>query len=141
MTSECIRCKLLLPLSDLGLCAQCAKAEQRGKDKGGLCAYCGKARATTVDHVIPQSLAKKQRNPHQGQCSCKLCDSRRPAIPEYLLVTVPACGPCNWRKGTRRLVPPSWEPRIELLNELLPGTPWRTWDGSPLSPAFREVAI
>lgn len=85
------------------------------------CAYCGK-RAIHTDHVIPRSLAKKH-----------------PELPAELLATVRSCGPCNWLKLTRRLVPPSWSDRIDTLNELLPGTPWRVWTGGMLEPAYRDV--
>lgn len=51
-------------------------------------------------------------------------------IPAELLVTVPSCFRCNMLKGDSRLVPHTWADRLDLLNELLPGTPWRTWDGS-----------
>ena len=41
--------------------------------------------------------------------------------------TVPACGPCNWRKLTRRLVPVGY-PRLTELRELT-GKIWMEWDG------------
>ena len=73
------------------------------------CAYCGKARAIHKDHIVPKALRRR----HGGWDD----------------VTVPACGPCNWRKGTLRLVPPSWADRLHEL----PGVkPWRVWDGGRL---------
>lgn len=72
------------------------------------CAYCGGV-ATHRDHIVPIALRRR----HKGYDG-----------PEY---QVAACSPCNWRKGTRRLVPPSWAHRIGEL----PSGPWRVWGGSP----------
>jgi hypothetical protein len=94
----------------------------------GACAYCQKRRAVNRDHVVPRSLVKRLKG-----------RPLRSDIPEELLVTVPACLFCNTGKGTRRLVPPSWADRVALLNELIPGKPWRVWDGDTKSPAYREV--
>ena len=74
-----------------------------------------------MDHVVPKYLAK-----------------RHPELPPELTATVPCCFPCNIRKGTRKLVPESWDDKLPLLRELIPG-PWRTWDGDPLSPNYREA--
>lgn len=87
----------------------------------GLCSYCLVRTAIHQDHVVPKSLARKR------------------AGPPWVQETVPSCGPCNWRKGTRRLVPPSWADRVELLNDLYPGTPFRVWHGNTQEAAFREV--
>lgn len=87
------------------------------------CAYCQTRDAVNKDHVVPKSL----RRAH--------------TIPDEFQGTVPACFSCNMRKGQRRLVPPSWAHLIPQLNEHFGGTPWRTWDGNPMSPAFREVHV
>lgn len=47
--------------------------------KRRMCAYCGKALATTMDHAVPKCLFV-------------------PPLPTDM-VTVPACDPCNKRKG------------------------------------------
>ena len=87
------------------------------------CAYCNNRPAVNRDHVIPKATRK-----HGA------------AIPAELLLTVPACFECNMRKGTRKLVPPSWKDKIGALKEAIPGQ-WRVWDGDPMSPAFREVHL
>ena len=89
-----------------------------------LCAYCGVNRAIHSDHVVPKSLLKKHLELRAFT---------------WLAAKVPSCGECNWRKGTRRLVPPSWASKVAALNELLPGTEWRVWDGNPASKAFARV--
>lgn len=89
----------------------------------GRCAYCRERPAIHLDHVVPQSLVKKTRKP----------------IPERLLVTVPSCGECNWRKQTRRLVPLSMTALVVELNEHFPGPPWRVWTGGLSEPGYREV--
>ena len=96
-----------------------------------VCSYCGTRRAVNKDHVIPRSIAKLQRPTRKHP-------DRKP-LPEHLLVTVPSCFECNIRKQSRRLIPASWADRVDLLNELIPGSPWRVWDGDTKSPAFREA--
>lgn len=88
-----------------------------------VCAYCNQRRAVNKDHVIPKSTAKKHLN-----------------LPAELLVTVPSCFECNIRKGTRKLVPPSWADRVEMLRVFIPGQ-WRVWDGDPQSEAFTAVHL
>lgn len=88
-----------------------------------LCAYCRRMPGATADHVVPRSYR------------------RRAELPKRLRGTVRACWECNLRKGNRRLLPSSWADRVDQLNDLLPGTPWRTWDGSTTSPAYREVWV
>lgn len=88
-----------------------------------MCAYCASARAVHMDHVVPKSLAKRHD------------------LPAEFTATVPACFACNTRKGARRLLPPSWADKVDELNELLPGTPWRVWAGSVDEPAYREVHV
>lgn len=93
------------------------------------CAYCG-ARAVNKDHVIPRQVVRtyNRRAPLDA-----------PSIPAEWLETVPACFACNMRKGSRRLVPPSWGKRVEKLNKFFGGTPWRVWHGGTDEPAFRET--
>ena len=70
------------------------------------CAYCGE-RAIHLDHLVSRAMRRR----HSG----------------WEDATVPSCGPCNWRKGTRRLVPMDYEPFDKL-----PGTrPWMRWNGDP----------
>lgn len=70
--------------------------------RGQACAYCG-APAIHADHVVSKAMRRR----HTGWDD----------------VTVPACGPCNWRKGTRRYAPPGFD------LSTLPGKGWQTWDG------------
>lgn len=72
------------------------------------CAYCEKERAVHRDHILSRALRRKH--------------------PGWDDVTVPSCGTCNWLKGTRRLVPPSWEHRIPELEELS-GKRWAVYRG------------
>lgn len=106
-----------------------------------VCAYCGKARAVNRDHVIPQSLRKRMAKEKAWMKRVRIESGHYYAneIPAYLLVTVPSCFRCNMLKGDSRLVPPSWVDRVDILNELLPGTPWRTWDGS--TAALKRVHV
>ncbi len=90
------------------------------------CAYCG-APAIHMDHVVPKSL---QRKYHQ-------INGRH--LPLLLRGTEPSCGPCNWRKLNRHLVPPSWAFLVDELNERVGGAEWRVWRGGVDEPAFREV--
>jgi 5-methylcytosine-specific restriction endonuclease McrA len=79
------------------------------------CAYCG-GRAFQADHIVPVALRRR----HPGFDT-----------DDYL---VASCPRDNWRKGTRRLVPPSWADRLHEL----PGTrPWAVWDGGPLPEVLR----
>ncbi len=74
--------------------------------RGRPCSYCKAAPSIHLDHIVPKALRRR----HKG----------------FDDLTVPSCGPCNWRKGTRRLVPMDYEPFDEL-----PGVrPWKRWDGS-----------
>lgn len=93
-----------------------------------VCAYCRKKRATHSDHVVPKSLKKTHKDIWE-------------AAPNLCGATVPACHECNWRKGTRRLVPPSWSDYVETLNVYFPGTPWRVWMGDVTEDAYREVHV
>jgi len=84
------------------------------------CAYCGQ-RAVHNDHVLPRSLVKRyNRDRHRYG---------RPEIPSRWLVTVLSCGSCNWRKLTRRLVPPSWAGDVELLSAFFGGPKFQVWSG------------
>lgn len=109
--------------------------------RGLACAYCGKP-AVNEDHVVPKSLRRrvkqdaawrKRRMPRStGYAALR-------EVPAELLKTVPACFGCNIRKGSRRLVPPSWASKVPLLNEYFPGVPWRVWTGGVDEPAYAEV--
>ena len=87
------------------------------------CAYCGSRPAVNADHVVPKALRKTLREKYGS-------------LPEELRGTVPACMACNVRKGTRKLVPPSWADYIPILKEFIPGQ-WRVWDGNPMSASYR----
>jgi hypothetical protein len=102
------------------------------------CAYCGVRRAVNRDHVIPKALRKNGAIKRRGKAIRAVFEVR--IIPEELARTVPCCFECNMRKGTRKLVPPSWAQHIPALKELIPGK-WRVWKGDPLDPAFREVHV
>jgi len=102
------------------------------------CAYCRTRWAVTVDHVVPRSLIGKHRSSRRRK---KPCTCRRHDVPAFLLVTVLACLECNLLKGTRRLIPLSWEPCLPELERYFPGTPWRVWSGDVREPAFREVWV
>jgi hypothetical protein len=88
-----------------------------------VCAYCGD-KAIHMDHVVPKSLQRKYHQQHGKK------------LPLDLAATVPSCGDCNWRKGTRRLVPPSWADKVDELNVLFFGSRFRVWAGDPQSEAF-----
>jgi len=81
------------------------------------CSYCKKARAIHEDHIMPY---RRKREEHA------------------FFDTVPSCGPCNWAKLTRALVPVGY-PRLEELRTLVPWKNWREWDGDPTSEAFKET--
>ena len=117
---------------------QAVPSEQRNgrADAGRLCAYCHKERAVNRDHVVPKSLRKTHNTNYRVSSARR--ESRTP-VPAELLRTVPSCFACNIRKGSRRLVPPSWAKHIARLDELFPGTPWRVWHGGLDEPAYREA--
>lgn len=102
---------------------------------GPRCAYCRKARAVNRDHVVPKAL-RKGYEANQRVVS----EWQKEAIPLDLLGTVPSCFNCNIRKGTRRLVPPSWADRVEDLNRFFGGREWRVWSGDPNDAVFTSVA-
>jgi len=91
-----------------------------------VCAYCG-ATAIHMDHVVPKSLQRKYHQINGKKLRLELAH------------TVPACGRCNWFKGTRRLVPPSWEHHVPELNDMFSGAPFRVWRGDVAEPAYSEV--
>jgi hypothetical protein len=93
----------------------------------GPCAYCRVRRAVHADHVIPKSLQKKYAR--MGK-----------PFPAALCETVGACAPCNWLKLTLRLVPPSWADRLDEINALVSGTPFRVWAGDPLARYYGVTA-
>jgi len=87
------------------------------------CAYCG-AQAAHADHVVPRQMRRRAKAAGYNVDS-----------PDNL---VPACGPCDWRKLSRLLIPPSWEDRLDELNALGIGT-FRVWRGDTSEPAFSGV--
>lgn len=125
------------PDTGLRQCRECAKERNRSypnrkkvfikrtvrqrlmNEANGICAYCGQSGARSLDHVVPKA------------------DRRRAGISDtdeaYLVV---ACLTCNIRKGTRKLVPPSWANKIAQLREVIPGH-WRCWNGDPKAASFR----
>lgn len=99
-----------------------------------LCAYCQKEPAVTKDHVVPKTFLRK------GHAWSNQRRKALRALDPSLLKTVPACYTCNLRKATRKLVPASWEGKIPLLKQAIPG-PWRVWNGDPQDAAYREVHV
>lgn len=79
---------------------------------GYRCAYCG-GRAIHRDHIVPIALRRR----HTGFDG-----------PEY---QVASCGPCNWRKGTRRLAP------VGFAIDTLPSSGWQVWDGGRIPEVLR----
>lgn len=76
------------------------------------CQYCtGRSGDSRLhaDHLIPKALRRRHR--------------LRDDDPAYL---VAACASCNLHKSTFHLVP---ENRAFMI-PILPGTGWRTWDGT-----------
>lgn len=85
------------------------------------CEYCGKTRAIHKDHGVPKSKFKTNKN-------LAALLGFGPNDPQNL---IDACGPCNWRKGSLKRVPPSWASRVDFLNALMGGKPWKVWNGDP----------
>lgn len=77
-----------------------------------VCAYCGQ-RATMVDHILSRAESRRQQISRDDEDWC--CS---------------ACLACNLRRGTRRLLPPSWAERQAELEERT-GKRWLVWDGDP----------
>jgi len=73
-----------------------------------ICSYCLTARAIHTDHIVPKAMRRRH---HIADNDANF--------------HTPACGPCNWRKGTRKYAPPGFD------LSLLPGRGWQTWDGGP----------
>ena len=94
-----------------------------------VCEYCDKPDPEHLDHVIPASLARKYEQTRRRY--------NRPPIPDKWLVRVYACTSCNWRKFTRRLVPPSWEKEIDELNAFFAGPKWQVWRGNAIPEVMR----
>lgn len=92
----------------------------------GPCMYCRTKRAVHADHVIPKSLQKKYAR--MGK-----------PFPADLCATVGSCMACNLLKATLRLVPPAWEHRLDEINALVGGTPFRMWDGNPNARYYVEA--
>lgn len=90
-----------------------------------VCAYGGKecGRAETADHVIPRSVGEKY----------ELRIGYSVNAPRNL---VACCQAHNYLKGTRLLIPPSWnEHQLDVLNDLGIGI-FRVWHGDVREPAF-----
>ena len=77
---------------------------------GYRCAFCGEP-AQTIDHILNKA--------ESGRCGIKRWDK---------LWIVAACRTCNHRKGTRRLIPPSFAQYKDALVEMT-GKRWKVWDG------------
>lgn len=97
--------------------------------RGSACVYCGKP-AVNGEHVIPRALVRKYN---------ATAPEEAPSIPAEWLVVEPSCFNCNIRKGTRRLVPPSWKHRIAAMNRFFGGVEWRIWSGDPADPAYAKA--
>ena len=94
-----------------------------------LCSYCGPRtdeRAIHADHIV--SKADRDRTRPDGSL----------VYEGFQRETVPACGPCNWLKITRKLTPPSY-PRLAELQAI--DSTWRSWNGDKKAKAFAEVHI
>ena len=81
------------------------------------CAYCLDRPAIHFDHIV----SKADRRRYEG---------------DWENERVPACGPCNWRKLTRHLVPRGFSRLAEL--QAIDST-WREWSGDPSEDAFRKA--
>ncbi|MPZ71414.1 MAG: hypothetical protein GEU71_18110 [Actinobacteria bacterium] len=92
--------------------------------RGQPCAYCGQP-AVNGDHVIPRSTVRHYN-----------ASDATESIPSAWLAVVPSCFACNIRKGTRRLVPPSWAKRVKAMNRFFGGTKWRVWQGDTSEVAY-----
>lgn len=92
------------------------------------CAYCGgpESLGFNRDHVVPKSLQKKLRQ--MGK-----------PLPPHLCGTVWSCWPCNIRKGARHLIPESWADRLDELNNIISGTPFRVWHGDTSEEAYSKA--
>lgn len=101
------------------------------------CAYCGTAPGLTRDHVVPQSLFYRELPRLYALMKAKAL----PIPLQTLRSTVACCADHNILKSSQRLVPASWADRVEILNDLFPGTPWRVWSGRVDEPAYRDVHI
>lgn len=77
-----------------------------------ICGYCGVARAIHRDHIV----SKADRD-------------RYKIDKDDVRFHVAACGPCNWTKSTRRLVPPSHAHLVDELNALMAGPRWQIYRG------------
>ena len=92
--------------------------------RGQACEYCG-APAVHEDHVV--HVFRWAKNPRLPEALGFGCDD-----PEN---KVPACSTCNWRRLTLKLLPPSWEHMVDVLNDVLPSrVPWRVWTTAPVLP-------
>ncbi len=79
---------------------------------GYWCAYCGGS-AGTIDHILSKAESRRQGIARDDKAWIVAC-----------------CHRCNWRKGTRRLIPASWAPRQAELEEMT-NKKWQVWSGDP----------
>ncbi len=93
------------------------------------CAYCQGKRmmdrssgvARTIDHILSKAEGRRQGIARDDKAWIVAC-----------------CHRCNWRKGTRRLIPPSWAHRQAELEELT-SKKWAVWSGDPRELGAEEV--
>ena len=87
---------------------------------GYRCAYCGEL-AQTIDHILSKAESRR--------CGIKRWDK---------IWIVAACRECNVRKGTRRLIPPSFAAYRDALVRLT-GKKWQVWSGDPAELGAEKV--
>ena len=89
---------------------------------GAVCACCG-CWGDTIDHILSRAERRRQ--------GISAYDDR------YIVV---ACKRDNLRKGTRRLIPPSWAHRQAELEELT-NKQWQVWAGDPRELGAERILI
>ncbi len=77
-----------------------------------LCQYCGSI-ARTIDHILSKAESRRQGIARDDEAWIVAC-----------------CHDDNLRRGTRRLLPPSWAHRQQELEELT-GKKWAVFTGDP----------
>ncbi len=86
------------------------------------CAY-HPGRANTMDHIFSKAEGRRWGIARDDE--------------QWI---VAACHTCNHRRGTRRLLPPSWAHRQAELEELT-GKKWQIWSGDPAELGAEKVLI
>ncbi len=86
------------------------------------CAYCS-GRATEIDHILSRAEGRRAGIERDNEAWI-----------------VSACHDCNGRKGTRRLLPPSWAHHHQALEEMT-GKKWQVWSGDPRELGAEKVLI